>query len=179
MALTLLLGGARSGKSRLAVRLAEAADRPVLVIATAEPLDEDMAERIRRHRAQRPSTWATVEEPVEVEAALAAVPEDTYVLIDCLTLWVANLMERGWRSAAVRDRAITAADLAAGRTSGTVVVSNEVGSGIVPVNTLAREYRDVLGLVNSIWAERADHAALVVAGRPLQLSDADALEGWS
>lgn len=178
MALTLLLGGARSGKSRLAVDLAAASGRPVLVIATAEALDEDMAERIRRHRAQRPSAWRTVEEPVEVEAVLGAAPEDACILIDCLTLWVANLLGGGSTDEDVAARAGTAADLAAHRTSGTVVVSNEVGSGIVPVNAAARRYRDLLGVVNSIWAERADRAALVVAGRVLRLDGAGSLEDW-
>jgi len=178
MPLTLLLGGARSGKSRLAVRLAAGSGRPVVVIATGEARDEEMAERIRRHRAQRPATWRTVEEPVELGDALAAVPEDACAVVDCLTLWVANLVGGGFGADEVEDRARRAAALAATRLSATIAVSNEVGSGVVPANHLARAYRDLLGSVNAIWAERADGAALVVAGRLLRLEAPGALESW-
>ncbi|HSO56316.1 MAG TPA: bifunctional adenosylcobinamide kinase/adenosylcobinamide-phosphate guanylyltransferase, partial [Actinomycetes bacterium] len=95
MALTLLLGGARSGKSALAERLAARFDGPVAVVVTAEARDAEMAERIRRHRAGRPAGWRTVEEPLDLEAAIARAPEDALVLLDCLTLWVSNLMEQG------------------------------------------------------------------------------------
>ncbi len=179
MGLTVLLGGARSGKSRLAVRLAAASGRAVTVIATGEPTDEEMAERIRRHRAERPLAWTTIEEPVELESALRDVPEEACALVDCLTLWVANLMQRGEESTGIAERSRAASAVAAGRMGGTVAVSNEVGSGIVPVHPLARAYRDVLGTVNSIWAEAAAAAGLVVAGRVLRLGDLGALEGGS
>ncbi|MGH2676633.1 MAG: bifunctional adenosylcobinamide kinase/adenosylcobinamide-phosphate guanylyltransferase [Actinomycetota bacterium] len=177
MGLTLLLGGAAAGKSRLAVRLAAAWGGPVVVIATAEPRDEEMAERIRRHREQRPPEWPTVEEPVDLEGALASAPEDALTLVDCLTLWVSNLMERGLSDQDIEDQARKAASLAAFRTAGTVAVTNEVGSGVVPANPVARRYRDVLGRVNAIWAEAAHRVALVVAGRLLPLSGPEALLG--
>ncbi len=170
MSYTLLLGGARSGKSELAVRLAAGAGR-VVVVATAEAGDEEMAERIRRHRARRPAGWTTIEEPVELTAALEGVPEDGFVVVDCLTLWVANLLERGCSPAEVEDRSRRAASVAAAHPGGAAVVSNEVGSGIVPINALARTFRDMLGTVNAIWAEHADRTALVVAGRVLLLDD--------
>ena len=171
MPLTLLLGGARSGKSALAVRLAGRWDGPVTVVVTGEARDAEMAERIRRHRAGRPGHWRTVEAPREPEAALAAAPTDTFVVLDCLTLWVANLLGHGLDDAEVGDRARAAAGAAAARAAPTVAVSNEVGSGIVPADPMARRYRDLLGQVNAVWAAAADRALLLVAGRAVALAD--------
>jgi adenosyl cobinamide kinase/adenosyl cobinamide phosphate guanylyltransferase len=170
MALTVLLGGARSGKSALAQRLAGRWDGPVTVLATGQARDAEMAERIARHRAARPAGWETVEEPLELEAALAAAG-DAFVVVDCLTLWVSNLLEQGLTDAGVEARARAAAATAAARAAPTVAVSNEVGSGIVPSAPLARRYRDLLGQVNAVWAAAADRALLLVAGRALPLAD--------
>ncbi|MGH9117829.1 MAG: bifunctional adenosylcobinamide kinase/adenosylcobinamide-phosphate guanylyltransferase [Acidimicrobiales bacterium] len=172
--LTFLVGGARSGKSRLALRLAIASGRPVAVIATGAPGDDEMAERIRRHRAERPPSWTTIEEPRDLEAALAKVGADTTVIVDCLTLWVANLLGQDLTDDEIETRASAAAGLAAGHAGGAVVVSNEVGMGVVPANALARRYADLLGRVNATWAGTADRAFLVVAGRALRL---DAIDG--
>ena len=171
MPLTLLLGGARSGKSALAARMATRWPGPVTVIVTGEARDEEMAERIRRHRAARPAAWDTVEEPVDLDGAISGATADACVVVDCLTLWVSNLLERGEKDVQITDRARTAADLAARRSASTIVVSNEVGSGIVPMNALARRYRDLLGEVNAIWADVAVSTLLVVAGRVLPLSE--------
>ena len=171
MALTVLLGGARSGKSALAQRLAGRWDGPVTVLATGQARDAEMAERIARHRAARPAGWETVEEPLELGAALAGCGRDTLVVVDCLTLWVSNLLERGLTDAQVEARAGAAAAVAAARDALTVAVSNEVGSGIVPAEPLARRYRDLLGQVNAAWAAAADRALLLVAGRALPLAD--------
>jgi adenosylcobinamide kinase / adenosylcobinamide-phosphate guanylyltransferase len=167
MTLTLLLGGARAGKSSLALRRAAACGRPVVFIATAEAHDAEMAERIARHRAERDPGWATVEESGDLAGALAATPADVCVIVDCLTLWVANLLERD--DAVIERLAVEAAELAAGRAGPTIAVSNEVGMGVVPASAVGRRYRDMLGRVNAVWAERAERAALVVAGRPLWL----------
>jgi adenosyl cobinamide kinase/adenosyl cobinamide phosphate guanylyltransferase len=175
MPLTFLLGGVRSGKSRLAARLAAAWRRPVVVIATAEPRDEEMARRIRQHQAERPSGWQTVEEPVDLTGALSQAPSDVGVVVDCLTLWVSNLVERGLSDEQTLTRAERAASRAAARPGPSVVVSNEVGSGIVPANPLARRFIDVLGLVNAAWAAKADRVFLVVAGRLVQTADPDLL----
>ncbi|HYN18291.1 MAG TPA: bifunctional adenosylcobinamide kinase/adenosylcobinamide-phosphate guanylyltransferase [Actinomycetes bacterium] len=177
MALTLLLGGARSGKSALAVRLAAAWDGPVAVVVTGQAGDAEMAERIRRHRAGRPAGWRTVEEPLDLEAAIARAPEDALVLLDCLTLWVSNLMEQGLTDEQVGQRARSAAAIAAARAAPTVVVSNEVGAGIVPADALSRRYRDLLGQVNAAWAAAADQALLLVAGRAVPLLDPLAVLG--
>ncbi|MGH9157675.1 MAG: bifunctional adenosylcobinamide kinase/adenosylcobinamide-phosphate guanylyltransferase [Acidimicrobiales bacterium] len=175
MALTLLLGGARSGKSALAVRMAAAVGTtgaPVVVIATAEARDQEMAARIARHRAQRPSGWITVEAPMELGAALDGADPASFVIVDCLTLWVTNLGEH-LDDAEVIERAGAAAAVAAARPGPTVVVSNEVGSGIVPFDPAVRAWRDLLGSVNTTWATVADRVALVVAGRVLPLSRAE------
>jgi len=171
MPLTLLLGGARSGKSALAARLAGRWDGPVTVVATGEARDPEMAERIRRHRAERPGHWRTVEAPRELEAALAEAPADAFLLLDCLTLWVSNLMEQGLADLQVERRARSAAAVAAARAAPTVAVSNEVGAGIVPADPLSRRYRDLLGQVNAVWAAAAGQALLLVAGRAVPLAD--------
>ena len=167
MTLVLLLGGARSGKSALAVRMAERQAAPVVFVATAEALDEEMRERIERHRRERPNGWQVVEEPLELEAALAAAPAESCVIVDCLTLWVSNLLEP--HSAEVEELATAAAAAAASRAGLTIAVSNEVGLGLVPVEPLGRAYRDLLGRVNAIWSEAAERAYFVLAGRTLPL----------
>jgi len=183
VALVLLTGGARSGKSRIATELAARQARPVVVVATGEALDEEMEERIRRHRQQRPAHWTTVEEPIELERAIADAPAEAFVVVDCLSLWVANLMGRELPAEQITGRAGDAAALAAARPAGTVAVSNEVGAGVVPDYVLGRRYRDLLGLVNTTWAAAAARVGLVVAGRLLPLSTADEVwakdEGWT
>lgn len=172
MSLTFLTGGARSGKSALAVRraLRLAADgAAVTFVATGQARDEEMAERIRRHQEERPDGWTTVEAPVDLVGAVAALPPGGCVVIDCLALWVSNLMEAQEDEAATLARARELATWAAAYPGTVVVVSNEVGLGIVPMHPLSREYRDRLGRVNAILAARADLAQLVVAGRTLTL----------
>jgi adenosylcobinamide kinase / adenosylcobinamide-phosphate guanylyltransferase len=177
VALAMLLGGARSGKSRLAVELAAAARRPVTVIATGEAGDPEMAERIAAHSAERPEGWVTVEEPYALEEALARAQPTHAVIVDCLTLWVANSLGRDDDSKTILDAAARAAASAAARSALTVAVSNEVGLGVVPVTPLGRAYRDLLGSVNRIWVDASADAALVVAGRALALADAQVLAG--
>jgi adenosyl cobinamide kinase/adenosyl cobinamide phosphate guanylyltransferase len=157
--LVLYLGGARSGKSRLAVERAGASAAPVTFIATGEAGDDEMAARIEAHRLERPPEWTTVEEPLDLAGALRSVPSGDTALVDCLTLWVAN--------GGGDDAALEAATVRDGLT---IAVSNEVGLGIVPANAPAREYRDALGRVNAAWAAAADEAWFVVAGKTLRLS---------
>jgi adenosyl cobinamide kinase/adenosyl cobinamide phosphate guanylyltransferase len=169
--LTFLVGGARSGKSRLAGRLAAESGRPVVVIATGEAGDEEMTERIRRHRAERPAAWTTVEEPLALGEALVTADAGAFVIVDCLTLWVSNLLGAGRIDGDVEHEAVEAARLASARPGGAVVVSNEVGLGVIAANPLARRYVDLLGRVNTIWADAADRSFLLVAGRPIPLVD--------
>lgn len=171
MTLVLLLGGARSGKSELAVRIAAAQPAPVTLIATAEAGDAEMEERIDRHRAERPADWTVLEVPLELREATTGAPPSDCLLIDCLTLWTSNLLA-DHDDGAIKALAIDAAHAAAARPGLTLAVSNEVGLGIVPDNALARRYRDLLGRVNAIWAAEAERAYLLVAGRLLQMTDA-------
>jgi adenosyl cobinamide kinase/adenosyl cobinamide phosphate guanylyltransferase len=146
---------------------------PVTFIATAEAGDDEMASRIQRHRSERPPGWTTVEAPVELLSAVAAVEEPGAVIVDCLTLWVSNLLVRGWESAEVLAEAGRVAEALRPR-SAAVVVSNEVGLGIVPANELARRFQDTLGSVNATFAAAASRSLLLVAGRALPLLPVDA-----
>ncbi len=188
--LIFVTGGARSGKSSHAETLALQANRgkPVIYLATMQPLDPELVRRVELHRARRPAGWFTVEEPLELAAAVDQVAPDATLLLDCLSLWVSNLFMRaiGHTGMEAAESAPRRIDLeAAAATSlleaekllaiqvlrpGTMVaVSNEVGSGIVPENALARHYRDALGLVNQRAAAASTEAYLLVSGLPLRL----------
>jgi adenosylcobinamide kinase / adenosylcobinamide-phosphate guanylyltransferase len=167
--LTLLLGGARSGKSAMAVELGRRHHGGVTFIATSPRTDDDLAGRIARHRAERPR-WPTIEEPLDLCGALTAAADDM-AIVDCLTLWVNNLVHRGDTDDSIEGLAADTACVAADRRAPTIVVSNEVGLGIHPLTELGRRYRDLLGRVNQRWAAVADRALLLVAGRALALAD--------
>lgn len=144
-------------------------------VATAEAGDAEMAERIRAHRAERPEGWVTLEEPYALEDALAGVDPEHAVIVDCLSLWVANAVGRDDDPESVLEATTRAAAIAASRPPLTVAVSNEIGLGIVPATPLGRVYRDLLGSVNQVWVATSADAALVVAGRALPLVDAHVL----
>lgn len=169
---TLLTGGARSGKSAIAVRRAAQHPGPVVFVATGQPRDEEMTARIARHQAERPQDWQTVEAPHELPAAILAQRPAACLVVDCLALWVSNLLERGDAEATVLAHARAAAQACAGRVGPTLVVTNEVGLGLVPMHPVGRAYRDLLGRVNIAMADRADRVELVVAGRTLLLAGA-------
>ena len=160
--LTLVLGGARSGKSAHAERLVTALPPPWTYIATAEAWDDEMRERIATHRAARAPGWVTVEEPLRLADAIARA--DGPVLVDCLTLWLTNVMLRDEPEAAHTDALLAAL---AAREAETVLVSNEVGLGIVPDNALSRRFRDEAGRLHQAIAQRAGRVVLMVAGLPL------------
>ncbi|WP_447725297.1 bifunctional adenosylcobinamide kinase/adenosylcobinamide-phosphate guanylyltransferase [Sphingomonas koreensis] len=163
----LVLGGARSGKSRYAQARAEVLDGELLFVATAQAFDAEMAERIARHRADRGQRWSTIEAPLELAATLHAESrEDRVLLIDCLTLWTSNLLLAERDIAAATDQLIEAITDAAGPL---ILVANEVGLGIVPDNTLARRFRDEAGRVNQRVAAAVDGVVFVAAGLPLKL----------
>ena len=171
--LILILGGARAGKSAFAEKLAHRGRR-VLFVATAEARDEDMKRRIAAHRERRPAGWDTLEEPLDPVAALRPVLDryDTF-LLDCLTLWVSNLLldepVRAEDGSRVPDSARELMDLIAESPATWILVSNEVGQGIVPSSDLGRAYRDALGRVNQLAASRADRVYLMTAGLALEL----------
>lgn len=164
-ALTLVLGGARSGKSRYGEALTESAGATCIYIATAEARDHEMAVRIREHRARRGSRWRTVEAPFDLAGALLeADGPGRAILVDCLTLWLANLMEAG------RDVAAETAGLVAALrkiAAPVALVSNEVGLGVVPENALGRAFRDHAGQMNQAIAAEARVVVLMVAGMPV------------
>lgn len=216
---TLVTGGARSGKSRFALALAEETAVRRVYVATAEPLDEEMRRRIERHRAERGEGWSTVEEPADLGGALAALPAGAEVaVVDCLTVWLGNLLHRRGSEKGCPDGVAPAAEEAArarpaalvaaapglqlaplagpfGEDAASpdlaepasfpeiaallalldappcplVLVTNEVGWGIVPGNAVARAFRDLAGRVNEEVARRAERVVLMVAGRPLEL----------
>ena len=162
--MTLVLGGARSGKSRHAEAVVTAMPGPWIYVATAEPFDDEMKTRIAEHRNRRGDGWLTVEAPLDLAGALEGAPADTAVLVDCLTLWLNNLMykNRDVEAEAARLEATLAA-----RRGLVVLVSNEVGTGIVPDNAEARRFRDLQGRLNQRIAARADHVVFMVAGLPM------------
>ncbi|MBK5196902.1 MAG: bifunctional adenosylcobinamide kinase/adenosylcobinamide-phosphate guanylyltransferase [Methyloceanibacter sp.] len=163
-ALTLVLGGARSGKSRYAEGLIAALPPPWVYVATAEAQDAEMAERIAAHRARRAPGWQTIEAPHDLAGAFGSAPVEAPVLVDCLTLWLSNLM----LAEADMDNKIAALEAAlAGHGGEVVLVANEVGSGIVPDNALARRFRDLQGTLNQRIAGRAGRVVLMVAGLPV------------
>lgn len=170
--LTLVLGGARSGKSCHAEMLVEQAATRALYVATAEALDDEMRARVAFHRARRGPRWTTIEEPLLLAPLMAAEAQPARpILVDCLTLWLSNLMHAG-RDAGEETEALLAT-LSSLR-GPAVMVANEVGLGIVPENALAREFRDHAGRLNRDIAAAADRVVFVAAGLPLVLKDAAA-----
>jgi adenosylcobinamide kinase/adenosylcobinamide-phosphate guanylyltransferase len=171
---TLVLGGARSGKSTHAEKLATgtlfgANPRPAVYIATAQAGDVEMATRIMAHRARRGGIWTTIEEPLKLADALhSAAAHDKPVLVDCLTLWLSNLMHAEADLDEATDELVTALD---GCRAPVVFVSNEVGLGLVPDTPLGRAFRDAQGRLNMRMAERADRVILMAAGLPLLMKD--------
>jgi adenosylcobinamide kinase / adenosylcobinamide-phosphate guanylyltransferase len=170
--ITLVTGGARAGKSRYALSLVEG-EPSVTYIATAEALDEEMRSRIARHRAERPAAWGTLEASIDLAEAVSRAPERDALIVDCLTLWVSNLLLRATEQADGDEPWYPAREVnelvgALGRRrSAVIVVTNEVGLGVVPATPLGRAYRDALGRVNQEMARTAQRVMLLVAGIPV------------
>ena len=166
---SLILGGARSGKSRLAEQLASASGLPVTYIATSQPLDGEMNERVLLHRQRRPDDWGLIEEPLALAAVLRAeAAEGRCLLVDCLTLWLTNLLmlEDDQRVAEERDALLVCLEQLPGTL---ILVSNETGLGVVPMGELTRRYVDLAGWLHQAVAERCQCVVLTVAGLPLML----------
>ena len=171
--ISFLVGGARSGKSALAVELAHRHGGPVVYVATSPRIagDHDLEARIEAHRRERPDHWTTVEEQHDLVGVIDDAPEGALVVVDCITLWVNNVVWRGDDDVAILAATDAAVLGSVARPDPVVVVSNEVGLGIVPAGADSRRFRDVLGRVNQRWAAAADRSVLLVAGRALPLHD--------
>ena len=168
--LILYLGGAKSGKTRLALARAETYPAPRIYLATAQALDAEMDERIKNHQAERGPDWRTLETPFEPDLAIRGLTGPNPILMDCLTLWLSNLLgenEDDTQGALGRVDALIEAALGYG--GPVLVVSNEVGGGIVPMNALARKFRDLAGSANQHLAAKADQVFLAVAGLELKI----------
>ncbi|MPQ86913.1 bifunctional adenosylcobinamide kinase/adenosylcobinamide-phosphate guanylyltransferase [Pseudomonas sp. MAFF 730085] len=167
--LQLILGGARSGKSRLAEKLASDSALPVIYIATSQPLDGEMNQRVALHRQRRPQAWGLIEEPVELARVLREnAAADHCLLVDCLTLWLTNLLmlDDPARLALERDQLLQTLASLPGEI---IFVSNETGLGVVPLGELTRRYVDEAGWLHQALAERCQRVVLTVAGLPLTL----------
>ena len=164
----LILGGARSGKSRFAITGIPPGAR-VAFVATAEPRDAEMAGRIARHQAERPGGWRTIEEPTDLVGRLEDCAGVDHVIVDCVTVWVANLLLRGDGEEAIVKAGEGLAACVARSAAGITLVSNEVGEGVHPSTEDGRRFRDALGAVNQCLAAACDRVVLMVAGLPLAI----------
>jgi adenosylcobinamide kinase/adenosylcobinamide-phosphate guanylyltransferase len=166
----LVLGGVRSGKSRYAEGLARGQTRGVTLIATAEARDEEMAARIEAHRRHRDARWHLIEEPLALAAALRTVSPERLVIVDCLTVWLSNLL-CGKDADASRRETQALLDALASLAGDCILISNEVGFGIIPANALARRFGDEAGVLHQRIAAKCDRVVLMVAGLPLEVKD--------
>ena len=165
MTAILVIGGCRSGKSREAMRLAAAVGGRRVFVATCVPHDAEMIARVERHQAERDDSWQTIEEPLDLTEVLGREDAaDRVVLIDCLTLWTSNLMAAGMSDGAIADRVAELARHLSALRGRAILVTNEVGGGIVPENPLARRFRDLAGLVNQRIAAACHQVVWMVAG---------------
>ncbi|MBU0567921.1 bifunctional adenosylcobinamide kinase/adenosylcobinamide-phosphate guanylyltransferase [bacterium] len=169
MSLILILGGARSGKSRFAVKLASTLKGEKTYLATASALDPEMEERIKEHKRERPKQYKTVEEPLEIERVFKDSKPSKIVLLDCLTLWISNCLLSHKSEEQILARLNSFLSLAKENNACLIIVSNEVGQGIVPRNKLARRFRDIAGLANQLAAKEANEVYWMVAGIPTKI----------
>lgn len=170
---SVLIGGARSGKSDLAVKLGGAWSGDVIVAATAEPSDDDMANRIERHQIERPADWGLIESPLLSANDVVTVEPGALLIVDCITLLVNNLMFHGRTDHQIDEHASILSHAFVSRTDPTIVITNEVGLGVVPEAELGRRYRDVLGRFNQRLVSRSQTALFVSAGKVTPLETLD------
>jgi adenosylcobinamide kinase/adenosylcobinamide-phosphate guanylyltransferase len=168
--LALVGGGVRSGKSAFALALARSLGPRRVFLATAQPLDAEMEGRIRAHRAERAGDFETIEEPLDLAGALGRAAGADVVLVDCLTLWLSNLLLRGETEREIAGKVAAVADALRAASHASIVVTNEVGMGIVPESALGRAFRDVAGRAHQVLAARADRIYFAALGTMLRLS---------
>lgn len=166
----LILGGARSGKSSYAVELAKKISKKVAFIATAAASDEEMVKRINLHRISRPRHWKLIEEAKNINSFFPKLKKNyEVVLIDCIGLWISNLLLEDFKDRIILNKVIELLNTISATDITTIIVSNEVGSGLVPENPLARRFRDLLGSANQMMAKKADEVTVMQAGIPLKI----------
>lgn len=164
----LITGGARSGKSSFAEKLAIQQDKRLFYIATGQPLDREMHYRIKKHRLRRGKIWKTIEESKNIFKVLHKISDGVAVL-DCVTLWISNLISAGLSDANIRKEVLKILKIADKGKFSIIIVTNEVGNGIVPDNKLARRYRDLLGIINQIIADKANTVLWMCSGIPVEV----------
>jgi adenosyl cobinamide kinase/adenosyl cobinamide phosphate guanylyltransferase len=168
--LIFITGGVRSGKSDFALELAQGFTGRKAYLATAQALDKEMAERIQKHKRNRPQDWQTLEEPLQVAKVIKEQGDHfSVILLDCLTLWISNSMMAKWPPKKILQEADRLLKVSQGRKGMVIIVSNEVGLGIVPENPSARIFRDLSGVIHQKVAGQADEVYFMVSGLPLQL----------
>jgi len=169
----LIIGGCRSGKSDHALQLAEGLGQRRIFVATCVPHDPEMQDRVNRHRRDRDDTWVTLEVPVKLADTITTHgPTADVILVDCLTLWLSNLLMASQDNQAIRERIDGLADAVSAAPNAVILVSNEVGTGIVPENPLARQYRDLAGWTNQALAKVCNRVDWSVAGIPVTIKPA-------
>jgi len=167
-----IIGGARSGKSRYAQELAKQKGGKIVFFATCVPQDKEMKKRISRHRKIRPRHWKLIEEPKDIKSVLLKLKHRfDVVIIDCLGLLVSNFLSDGWKENRIEKEIKAIAKILSKAKFTAIVVSNEVGGGIVPENALARKFRDLIGLANQIMARKADCVVLMQSGIPMRIKE--------
>ena len=172
-----ITGGARSGKSQFAQAIAQNFSGPKVYLATAQALDEEMAIRIRRHRENRPPDWQTLEEPWGIARAIEEKGSlFSLILLDCVTLWISNLMMAGWSEEKILEEADRLVRICRRTECSLILVGNEVGMGIVPDNPSARNFRDLSGLIQQKIAGEADEVYVMVSGLPVKIKGAEGIE---
>ena len=168
--ITFILGGARSGKSQYAIKLTKEKNKKVAFIATCQPKDLEMKKRIQWHKKIRPAYWQTFEEPQDLSALLKKIgTKFEVILIDCLTLWVSNLLLKNFKKVAIENEVNKILSILKEIKAKSILVSNEVGLGIVPENKLARDFRDIAGRVNQLVAKKSDVVFFLVSGIPWRI----------
>ncbi|MCP4650507.1 MAG: bifunctional adenosylcobinamide kinase/adenosylcobinamide-phosphate guanylyltransferase [PVC group bacterium] len=164
-----ITGSVRSGKSNYAVKLAKQSKQKIIFLATCTPADAEMKQRVRKHKKSRPKNWQTIEEPIDVISVLKQLKDDELVIFDCLTLWVSNLLLSGFEEKEVIKIIEKFVEQLKINKANVIIVSNEVGWGIVPENKLARVFRDIIGTAHQKIAKVSDEAYLMVAGMPMKI----------
>jgi len=166
--LTLILGGVKSGKTKLALSIAEQENWKHYYIATARPIDEEMKERIEKHKQERGNKWKTIEEPIELAKALRSIPENSTIVVDCLTTWLTNLLVENYDYEKKIDELLEVLSEVKSEVN-IVLVSNEVGLGVLPESKLGRRFIDLIGVLHQQIAKIADKVYFVVCGHALSI----------